>query len=179
MIVISCIVSRITQKFLGGALSSLAGMQIGGVKKANFLGEMTGWGKKPQGDFFINNYESALYDKSLFGNPFFDKGLSYGINRTLTNFAYTNWKDYKKISLGAHLRSFGVSFVNGMGQFSSFYFKDNSSMMDQLLPSFLMNSMDYAMNTGFITQYSAFTYYQKERKSYAFALKSVVLSLPF
>lgn len=152
---------QMSQKFVGGALSSLAGMNVAKMEKAQYLGEISGLGKK-----------SGKGAGKLLGSIHFDKGLNYGLNTFLSNFAYMDREDFKNLGWGGHFRSFGASFFNGMAQATLYGFKDD---LNKFLYSGL--SMAYYMADGIAqfritSDYHLLQYKGKYEKIGIFSLKS-------
>ncbi len=155
---------KIGQKLVGGALSSLAGMNAAKMEKAKSLGKLTGLGKK-----------SGKGAGKLLGDLYFDKGLYYGLNTTLSNFAYMDKEDFKNLGWGGHFRSFGVSFFNGMAQASLYDLYDTISNFNEYLYSGL--SFAYYMADGIAqfritSNYHLLQYNGKYEKIGIFSLKS-------
>ncbi len=149
---------RLTQKFVGGALTSLTGMQVFGMEKATYLGEMTGWGKQKMIDGKLEGYKYLLKDKM------FDKFLSYGLQSMASDFAYTERKYYKERSFMQHIGTFMIGGFNGAIQSVGFETKH----------SFFGYGLDYFMqslNQG----YEPLGYSKGWRKTGIFSLKAFFL----
>lgn len=153
MIVISYIVSRITQKFVGSALSSLAGMNLGGMEKAEYLGKIIGKGTKSGNPY-------------LLGKNYLDKGLFYGLQSLGSDFAYMDKKKFGKQELYNHFFSFSIGVFNG------FVHADKNLTFGHSLLGYA--GFDYGLkiiNQG----YDPYTYKYREQKVGIFSLKTIPL----
>ena len=161
MIVISCIVSRITQKFVGGALSSLAGMNLAGVDEAQYFGKLIGKGKK-------SGKSSYLFGKK---SKFLDKGFFYGLQSYASDFAYMDREKFEKRGWYNHFFSFSIGSINGLIH-ADVPKKSNINFWQSLIG---YGGFDYGLNL--INQgYDPYNYKDREMKIGIFSLKSFLLS---
>lgn len=141
------------QKFVGGALSSLAGMQSFPKHVKSMHGE-----------------ESSIYlfkkkSQYLFGNGsevWHNKVLSYGIQSTATDFAYSDRKYFTRRSWNAHLNTFIFGAANGVMQY------DSKQLFSERWIGYGMDYFMQSLNQG----YNPFDYSKGWRKTGIFSLKA-------
>jgi RHS repeat-associated protein len=87
---------QVAQKFVGGALTTFAGVDI--HKKSL-------------------SYLSGVKQKYLFGKGWAHKGISYGIQNYAQTFAYTSQDKFLDMSAWKHFGLIGSGFVSGVGNY--------------------------------------------------------------
>lgn len=149
---------KIGQKFVGGALSSLTGMQIANVKKAKYLGELTGKGKKEILD--LENNKLSKY-KYLFGKELQDKFISYAIQSIGTDFAYTKREYFAERNIRDHSRTLLLGGLGGVIQ-------ANPGSFAERWIGYALDYSSQTLNQG----YNPLTYDKRWEKIGIFSLKS-------
>ena len=160
MIVIIHTILQFTQIFVGGALSSLAGMNLGNMKGAKHLGEMTGLGKQK----IVNG--KKVGHKYLFKSKTIDKGLFYGLQSLGSDFAYMDKKKFGKQEWYNHFFSFSI------GAFNGFVHADKNLTFGHSLLGYA--GFDYGLkiiNQG----YDPYMYKYRDQKVGIFSLKTIPL----
>lgn len=150
---------QIGQKFMGGALSSLAGMNLGGMEKAQYFGKVIGLGKKSGKSSY------------LLGDKFFDKAIFYGVQSLGADFAYMDKKKFTKRGWYNHFFSFSIGSINGLIH-ADVPKKSNINFWQSY---FGYAAFDYGLNL--VNQgYDPYNYKDREMKISIFSLKSFLLS---
>jgi hypothetical protein len=162
---------KIAQKFVGGALSSLAGMQS--FYKAAELKKGLSIKMKKAYDFKTKaNYLFGTKNKAL------SKAFTYGVQNVGTNFAYSDWDKFSKNNFGNQLLNFGFGMAHGFGQYDVFKNFDNG-FAERFVGSSILYYADYMIGTPLNTGYFGFDYYDRNKKIGIFSLKSFASSLGF
>ena len=111
----------------------------------------------------------------------FLKGFSYGLQALATDFAYTDQKYFTSRSLGQHLSTFSIGFMNGAMQFGGNKIGEGwKSKVGQNFNNFAFSSAGYLGQYALSTinyGYNPFTYKYAGQKSSISALKSIFYGL--
>ena len=138
------------------ALSSLAGMNLAGVKQAKYLGELTGLGKKKKG----------IGSKYLFKNKLLHKAFFYGLQSYASGFAYMDREKFEKRGWYNHFFSFSIGVFNGFIQADTY-----AGFWHSLIGYSLFDYGLKTINNG----YDPYNYKDREIKAGIFSLKSIPL----
>ena len=158
-------------KFVGGALSSLTGMQS--FYKAAELKKGLSIKMKKAYDFKTKaNYLFGTKNKAL------SKAFTYGVQNVGTNFAYSDRDKFSKNNFGIQLLNFGFGMAHGFGQYDVFKNFDNG-FAERFVGSSILYYADYMIGTPLNTGYFGFDYYDRNKKIGIFSLKSFASSLGF
>ena len=160
---------RLTQKFVGGALSSLAGMQ-------SFYTEAYAKYNAKKNTINTKIYNFKKKANYMFGSEanLLNKSLTYGVQNVATNFAYMDRKYFTDNYGLKQLPSFVVGFINGAAQFA--IFKNGKKHAVRFAVSSFVYWNDYKWNTLINIDYSPFNYYDKKSKYRIFSLKAFVFT---
>ncbi len=131
---------QLLQKFVGGALSGLSGASIG---------------------------NKSFYPK-LAKNKHFSKMLMYAGQSVASDFAYTDYKKFKKLNFSNFLSSIGSGFINGFFQGD---FKEGK-VFSNILNSFTGYSLTYLISYHSIHGYEPISYKGFQQKFNLFSIKS-------
>lgn len=123
---------RLAQRFVGGALSSYSGMALAGQHQYVKFGK-----------------------KYLFDSPAVSKAMTYGIQGSLSDFAYTSEYYYRQRTFGQHVGIFFGSFMNGLMNFA-IQENFNSKSFQHHTGRFLAGGASYLSDYATITSFQGY-----------------------